>query len=250
MNVEFVKRMVVDSTNLAKERNEFFSGKTFTDEEIDKIVNIIPTHERWSWGPDSFTLISWDGIEHLHNAILQTKDVEGDFIETGVWRGGMCIIAKAMYDELGMNKKVYVADSFEGLPRPDPKYEADRNDTHFLSEYLRVPQEQVEDNFKKLECLDDNVIFVKGWFKDTLPNLDIDKISILRLDGDMYESTINALDSLYSKLSVGGMCVIDDYHHAGCKKAVTDFRNNNNIRDSIIKVSPNPIDEIHYWIKT
>ena len=162
----------------------------------------------------------------------------------------MCVVAKVIYDELKMNKKVYVADSFEGLPRPDQnKYPADKNDTHYLSEYLKVSVDEVKEIFNYFDCLDDNVIFIKGWFKDTLPSLNIDKISILRLDGDMYESTINALDSLYHKLSIGGYCVIDDYRHRGCFMAVEDFRKKHNITEEIIKICEKQIDEIHYWIK-
>jgi len=68
-------------------------------------------------------------------------------------------------------------------------------------------------------------VFLEGWFKDTLPNAPIDKIAVLRLDGDMYESTIQALESLYHKVSAGGAVIIDDYFLKACAEAVTDFRN-------------------------
>lgn len=247
MKTELVKRLLVDSDNLSELRNKFLNGETLSDSEIETIISKRPIHNHISWGESSYTLISWEGMEHLQECIINTKDVEGDFIETGVWRGGMCILAKSMYNELGLNKKVYVADSFEGLPMPSLPQDA--GDTHYLSEYLRVSKEMVEDNFKKFECLDENVIFVKGWFRDTLPTLDIEKISILRLDGDMYESTIDALNSLYPKLQKGGYCIIDDYYHRGCQQAIHDYRNAHNITETIIKVSPNHNDEIHYWIK-
>ena len=68
-----------------------------------------------------------------------------------------------------------------------------------------------------------------GWFKDTLPNAPIDSLSILRLDGDMYSSTMDALENLYPKLSVGGYCIVDDYCLSNCKAAVDDYRAKNSI---------------------
>lgn len=249
MRNELVKRLIVDSDNLKEVRNKFLQKSELTEEEINFILNNRPTHNHISWGDNSFTLISWEGIEFLEKVILDTKNVEGDFIETGVWRGGMCILAKTFLNNLKSNKKVFVADSFEGLPKPDPKYIHDNGDQHYLSEYLKVSLEEVKNNFSLFNCLDENVVFVKGWFKDTLPTLSVEKLSVLRLDGDMYESTIDALDSLYHKLSIGGYCIIDDYLHRGCQIAIQDFRNKHNITEPIIKVSSRIDDEIHYWIK-
>ena len=88
-----------------------------------------------------------------------------------------------------------------------------------------MSQAQVEANFRRYGLLDDQVVFLKGWFKDTLPTAPIDTLAILRLDGDMYGSTIDALSALYSKLSIGGFCIVDDYGVVdSCKQAVTDFR--------------------------
>jgi O-methyltransferase len=87
----------------------------------------------------------------------------------------------------------------------------------------------VRSNFAKYGLLDDQVVFLKGWFKDTLPVAPIGKLALIRLDGDMYGSTMDALLALYPKLSPGGYCVIDDYALDGCKKAVTDYRKNSGI---------------------
>lgn len=123
------------------------------------------------------------------------------------------------------DRKVYVADSFEGLPKPAPdSFPADKDDIHYIHQFLAVSQQQVESNFKKYGLLDDQVVFLKGWFKNTLPNAPMEKLAILRLDGDMYSSTIDALTNLYPKLSKGGFCIIDDYALSGCKKAVYDYR--------------------------
>jgi hypothetical protein len=78
--------------------------------------------------------------------------------------------------------------------------------------------------------LDEQVKFLKGWFKDTLPNAPIQKLALLRLDGDMYESTMDALLALYDKVSVGGYIIVDDYHVVeGCKRAIHDFLSQRNL---------------------
>jgi O-methyltransferase len=128
-----------------------------------------------------------------------------------------------------------VADSFEGLPRPDHiKYKADLNDLHYQKDELAISLEVVKKNFEKYDLLDDQVKFLKGWFKDTLPVAPIQKLSILRLDGDMYESTMDGMVNLYHKLSVGGFLIVDDYNVVrGCKQAINDFRETNNIKEEI-----------------
>ena len=98
---------------------------------------------------------------------------------------------------------------------------------------------------------DDSVIFIKGWFKDTIPNNTIEKISVLRLDGDMYESTIDVLDYLYPKLSVGGFCIIDDFAHKGANAAVMDYRRDHLIDDEIFVIdSTKGSYPSSYWIKS
>ena len=180
-----------------------------------------------------------DNIEFCVNDTIK-NNIPGDLIETGVWRGGSVIFMKALLKVAGVKDKIiWAADSFEGLPRPDEeKYTADKGDNHYtLSSVLAISEEQVRYNFEKYGLLDDQVKFLKGWFKDTLPTAPIEKLSILRLDGDMYESTINALDNLYPKLSVGGYLIIDDFGAVpGCKKAVMDYRQQHNITEEIIDI--------------
>ena len=75
------------------------------------------------------------------------------------------------------------------------------------------------------------------WFKDTLPDAPIDRIAVLRLDGDLYESTIQALDALYPRLSPGGFCIIDDYHAIkACRQAVTDYRAKHGLSAEIVDI--------------
>ncbi len=96
--------------------------------------------------------------------------------------------------------------------------------------------EQVQSNFRAYDLLDDQVVFLKGWFKDTLPTAPIEKLAILRLDGDMYESTMDGLNNLYDKLSPGGFCIVDDYGLPGCKLAIDDYRKEHGITDVMIQV--------------
>src|SRR5205823_14646932 len=104
---------------------------------------------------------------------------------------------------------------FEGVPRPDSRYRQDKHDRHHSISKLAVPLDQVKANFAKYDLLDDQVRFLPGWFKDTLPTANIGAIAILRLDGDMYESTLTPLRHLYSRLSRGGYVIVDDYGNEG-----------------------------------
>jgi len=104
----------------------------------------------------------------------------------------------------------------------------------------------VERNFAKYGLLDDRVIFLQGWFRDTLPTAPIGKLAILRLDGDMYGSTMDALENLYPKLSPGGFCIIDDFFLGPCRLAVEEYRLAHGI-DEEIRI----IDSCSaYWRKT
>jgi hypothetical protein len=176
------------------------------------------------------------GLKRLNNlqVCIETvleEGVPGDFIETGVWRGGACIFMRGVLAAYGVNdRKIYVADSFEGLPKPEAgKFPPDKGDTHYQNRYLAVPREEMEENFRKYGLLDDKIVFLKGWFKETLPAAPIEQLAILRLDGDMYSSTIDAISNLYPKLSKGGFCIVDDYALKGCRAAIDDYRAQNGI---------------------
>jgi len=171
-------------------------------------------------------------------------NVPGDFIETGVWRGGATILMRGVLAAYGdVDRRVFVADSFAGLPPPDAEsFPADAGDAHHTMDQLVVCRSDVEDNFRRFALLDDRVVFLEGWFKDTLPGAPIDRIAVLRLDGDMYESTIEALESLYHKVSYGGYLIVDDYFLAPCAQAVHDYRARRNINSPIL-----PIDGSGVW---
>ena len=180
------------------------------------------------WPAQALTMI---GVKRLTNLRELTQTiisdrVQGDLIETGVWRGGACIMMRAILFSYGItDKRVWVADSFAGLPPGDPtKYPLDADSDFHTYDQLAISLTKVQENFKDLGFLDQQTQFLQGWFKDTLPGAPIDKLALIRLDGDMYESTLDALDALYPKLSVGGFVIVDDYHVvAACRAAVHDY---------------------------
>jgi O-methyltransferase len=190
------------------------------------------------WPVKAHTMLSaarLTNVRRLVEATLQ-DGVAGDYIETGVWRGGACILMRAVLAAYGVcDRRVYVADSFEGLPRPNSdRYPADRRDRLFSFAELAVSEAEVRRNFDAYGLLDAQVVFVKGLFKDTLPALKGHPFALIRLDGDMYESTMDALTNLYDGLSSGGYVVVDDYGILnGCRRAVHDFLDGRSLAPSI-----------------
>ncbi len=190
------------------------------------------------WPENAQTMI---GLKRLDNLQFCVEDalangVPGDLIETGVWRGGATILMRAVLKAYGVeDRRVWVADSFEGLPPPDPeRYPQDKGDGLYTLEELAVSLEQVKSNFERYGLLDEQVRFLEGWFRDTLPEAPIERLAVFRLDGDMYESTMDALVYLYPKLSVGGYLIVDDYGALPrCRQAVHDYREAHGIHEEI-----------------
>ena len=180
------------------------------------------------WPTSALTMIGTARMRNLRMLTSRALDenVPGDFIETGVWRGGACIYMKGILAARGeQGRRVFVADSFKGLPPPDEaNYPADAGDQHHTFKALSISRDSVEASFRRYGLLDESVTFLEGWFKDTLPAAPIEQLAVLRLDGDMYESTMDALRALYHKVSPGGFVIIDDYILPACARAVEDFR--------------------------
>lgn len=197
-------------------------------------------------------------LDNLQSCVIDVieREVPGDLIETGVWRGGATILMRAILKAYDVgDRAVWVADSFEGLPEPDAeKYPAEAKAFHgamMKKGYNRFAAglEQVQGNFRAYGLLDEKVRFLKGWFKDTLPAAPIKSLAVLRVDGDFYESTRDALVNLYDKLSPGGYAIVDDYGEdlwTYCKKAVDEFRQEWGIRDPMIRVDSKCV----YWRRT
>lgn len=202
------------------------------------------------WPLYADSMIGYKRLSNVQDCVIDTieKGIPGDLIETGVWRGGTVIFMRAVLKAYDVtDKNVWCADSFEGLPEPNAeKYEADRNDRFYTFQELAISMDIVKRNFEKYGLLDGQVKFLKGWFKDTLPTAPIEKLSVLRLDGDMYESTMDALTNLYPKLSIGGYIIIDDWGSVeGCQLAVNDYRKQHSITEEIIPIDNDGV----FWKK-
>jgi hypothetical protein len=192
------------------------------------------------WPTRAPTMIGEARLDNIRFCIEQVlaDAIPGDLIETGVWRGGATIYMRAVLKSHQVSdRRIWVADSFEGLPAPNvAKYPHDKGMN--LEDYkeLAVSLEDVRANFARYGLLDGQVEFLKGWFRDSLPDAAITSLAVMRLDGDLYESTMDALVNLYGRLSRGGYVIIDDYQVPACRQAVHDFRNREDITDAIVPI--------------
>lgn len=201
------------------------------------------------WPENGYTMIGLKRLENIQHCATEilANHIEGDFLEAGVWKGGASMFMRAILKEYGNNDKaVWLADSFKGLPPPKAEYPADKDDTHYQYDALAISLAQVKRNFETFDLLDDQVKFIEGWFHETLFTAPVNKISLLRLDGDMYESTYVSLEALYHKVSIGGFVIIDDYGYIeSCRQAVHDFLDKNELKPSIHKIDWTGV----YWKK-
>jgi hypothetical protein len=235
--------------------NIFASEPDSNQDDVLRYVNKAIQHYQQSSAVSMIPLVRMDNLLACITDVIK-NNVPGDFIETGVWRGGCTIFMRAILKSFGVSDRVvWAADSFEGLPEPDPVLypkEAKAYKSAAMSKYynkLAVSLEEVKRNFAAYGLLDDQVKFLKGWFKDTLPKAPIAKLAIVRLDGDYYESTRDSLENLYDKLSAGGFVIIDDYGEDSwtyCRKAVDEFREKRGIADELIRVDK----PCWYWKKS
>jgi O-methyltransferase len=200
----------------------------------------------FTFPPNVHTMIGparLQNLRHLVETALRDR-IPGHFIETGVWRGGACILMRAILKAQAItDRKVYCADSFAGLPRSDGRYRQDRHDRLYKFSELAVSVDEVRKNFDVYGLLDEQVVFLVGRFRDTLPTLTDERFAVIRLDGDMYESTMDALTHLYPRLSPGGFAIIDDYGPIqGCRTAVHDYLNAHKLSPEIV-----PVDVACVW---
>lgn len=142
------------------------------------------------WPAQAETMVGLRRLENVQACIRQIlcEDVPGDLIECGVWRGGVTIFMKACLVAYGdtRGRQVWVADSFEGLPRPKSRcYPADAGLDLWRWRELAVYLDEVRANFAKYGLLDEGVRFLKGWLKGTLPSAPIEQLALLRIDVDM-----------------------------------------------------------------
>ncbi len=173
---------------------------------------------------------SWMACRHVCS-----QRIEGDFVECGVWRGGNSLLAADVFRRLDAHRKTFLFDTFAGMTAPTD-FDVDRsgrlaldkyhaNERHQHNEWCFASLNDVKENFARCGLVD-NVSYVKGDILQTLDDaLNIpEKISVLRLDTDWYESTKKELEVLYPRLQIGGVLIIDDYGHwGGAQKAVDEY---------------------------
>jgi hypothetical protein len=188
-----------------------------------------------------------DNIQYCVETVLE-ENVSGDLIETGIWRGGATIFMRGILAAYGITDRiVWAADSFEGVPAPTLPEDAALDLSAKVLPILAVSLEEVMGLFEQYDLLDGQVNFIQGWFKDTLATAPIDKLAILRLDGDLYESTMDALNPLYDKVSQGGFIIVDDYFSCPpCQVAIDEFRNTRGITEELITIDEQSV----YWRKS
>jgi hypothetical protein len=190
----------------------------------------------WDWPSKAPSMIGTLRMQNVRSECERViaANVPGDFVETGVWRGGAAIMMRAVLAAYEItDRRVFAADSFEGFPAQSA---ADTNFTVGGVSDFAVSLDEVKANFARYGLLDGQVVFLKGLFADTLPKAPIKSIAVLRLDGDLYESTRDGL-ALYGKLSAGGALIADDYFlFEGQRKAIDEFRHAHGITDPIIRI--------------
>lgn len=216
---------------------------------LDPTPNVIAKFLRNNSRP-AHTLLSEDALLSMAFLISDVvkDEVPGDLMECGVFRGGASIFMKGVLATLGVrDRKLYLADSFQGLPDPDRANLRDAIVHAYLKELgsFAVTRQEVAQNFVSYDLMDQNVLFMPGWFQDTLPGFQ-GQLAVLRADGDWYESTRTVLESLYDRVSPGGFVIIDDYSPLfGAFDAVNEFRAERGIESPLIQVKK----AVHYWRK-
>lgn len=180
-------------------------------------------------------------LERVYAAIEAVRyvvggNIAGAIVECGVWRGGSSMaMAKTLLSLHCTDRDIFLYDTFDGMPPPGPHdidlkgnsaarllSTEDRTETSLLWAYCDLPS--VRRNLESVGYPIEKLHFVKGVVEETIPNTTPDKIAILRLDTDWYESTKHELLHLFPKVEEGGVVIIDDYGHwGGARMAVDEY---------------------------
>lgn len=244
--LELLKKSLLNEIYLADEERMYYlrqclaGDDEFSYQTLHDISTERPdTHQEFlrsrQIGQFPYRKISNSGFQHsmigrarldsLHDCLdaISHDGLDGDLVECGVWRGGAAIFMRGFLHAHNITgKKVFMADSFAGLPKSNEPDDPDLSADRFPE--LAVSLQDVLENFALYDLLDDQVVPLEGWFCDTLPNAPIEKLALLRADGDLFTSTMDILENLYDKVVDGGFVIIDDYGVLPpCKRAVESF---------------------------
>lgn len=227
-----LKRFLGTSTG---KQNNNYSGQNNTTDR--RYCDISETEWFIINSVEKYTMTSPERIVSLIRAVdyVERMEIEGAFVECGVWKGGSVMaLMKRLIQIEKAKRKVWLYDTFEGMSEPteldiDPenipaKQRLENAEKIGTNIWAFSTLDEVKENLKTVGYPKDQIHFIQGKVEDTLPYTSPDKIAILRLDTDWYESTKMELEILYDKVSSGGVVIIDDYGHwKGCKKAVDEF---------------------------
>lgn len=192
-----------------------------------------------------YTMTSIERMYALYKSIVYIldKNINGDFVECGVWRGGSAmLIAKMFVERKITNRKIILFDTFEGMSEPS-QFDIDTSGqlaTEALKQSIHQKETSVwcladitdvQNNMNQTGFSNDLIVYIKGKVEDTIPErLPTKQIALLRLDTDWYESTKHELIYLYPLLQRTGILIIDDYGHwQGCRKAVDEYLAESNV---------------------
>lgn len=207
-----------------------------------------------------------ENVQHLAERAL-SENVPGDFLEAGVGRGGVTIFMRGLLKAHGItDRNVWVADSFTGLPRSassgvtrksftSPYWsqlakllEKHPEELASMTEaaYAGTSLEDVREHFSRYGLLDEQVRFLSGWFCDTLPAAPIERLAVLRVDADIYDSAYGVLEMLYPKVSPGGFVIVDDQQVTPeVHRAAEDFAAAAGLTPELQRVDAAAV----YWVK-
>jgi O-methyltransferase len=193
-----------------------------------------------------YTMTSVERMFAMYQAVryLEEAKIEGAIVECGVWRGGSIMIAIATLNLLNSRgREIFLFDTFEGLPKPDPVLDVDIWDNKGYDGWILEARSEETSNwaYASLNDVRSNVLglgypeklihFVKGMVERTIPEQSPGKIALLRLDTDWHSSTKHVLENLYPALLPGGVLIMDDYgHFMGARKAADDYFNERGIK--------------------
>ncbi|QDU87236.1 Mycinamicin III 3''-O-methyltransferase [Pirellulimonas nuda] len=182
------------------------------------------------------TMTSIERVSALRDAIryVSARGIEGDIAECGVFKGGSMMVAARLLQELNDIRTLHLFDTFEGMPPPsdvDREFntrsakDALASEDRATSDVWAVgPLDVVKKNMSSTGYPAERINYVQGLVEDTIPRQAPEKIALLRLDTDWYESTKHELEHLYPRLAEGGVLIIDDYGHwQGARKAVDEY---------------------------
>lgn len=224
--------------------NTFFRDYQQNSNFVQNYADITPDEWKTINDVSKYTLTNSERIVSLIRAVnyLEENAIEGSFVECGVWKGGSIMAALMELNNLrSFNREIYLYDTFEGMSEPSDADESYKGESASLAYNAKTDLwekikcystlEEVQRNISSIQYPASKIHYVKGKVEDTIPGLRTpEKISLLRLDTDWYESTFHELKHLFPRLTKGGIIIIDDYGHwKGCRKAVDEYLNKNKI---------------------